>query len=430
MSRTWTELRPLGDINTYPYSLAMSDNGVYILAVAAPFGSSPVLSRSANSGTTWAEIAPPDEGENIAYWTSCAVSRNGQYMLITERAGWDPVAQEYYGGKIFKSSDYGVTWTDITPTPTGQWFELASRKDCAISDDGLYIMTVVDNGSRMWSYDGGTTWGDSYTHWNWKSTAMSKTGQYQVCLPLTNGSSNDAGHAVGIRSIDYGNTWTTIYPTVRTAAYKWWVVDMSADGDTVIAGALETFGEGSLWLSFNFGATWKKCLPTGDVRTKWYGASCSKHGTHLIALNYGLRLWTSDDGNRTWTEERPAGDRDGNWYCCCMSDNGMLALVSEYGGRFWKGTLPAVPSPGFTSCYWDTQTSGQTTTAGTAVGKTTAQMETQSTFVNWDFTDTWNVPDSCYPWLRTQFVAVRNGCTCAAHSFPWVGKFQLSHVTA
>jgi hypothetical protein len=39
-----------------------------------------------------------------------------------------------------------------------------------------------------------------------------------------------------------------------------------------------------------------------------------------------------------------------------------------------------------TSCYWDKGTSGKTTSAGTAVGKTTAEMKTQSTYTGWDFT--------------------------------------------
>lgn len=52
--------------------------------------------------------------------------------------------------------------------------------------------------------------------------------------------------------------------------------------------------------------------------------------------------------------------------------------------------------------YWDTQTSGQTSSAG-GTGKTTTEMKTQSTFVNWDFTNTWAIDGSNndgYPNLR------------------------------
>lgn len=52
----------------------------------------------------------------------------------------------------------------------------------------------------------------------------------------------------------------------------------------------------------------------------------------------------------------------------------------------------------YSSCYWDTQTSGQGSSAGDAVGKTTAQMQTQSTFTGWNFTTIWAM--SGYPILR------------------------------
>jgi len=52
-----------------------------------------------------------------------------------------------------------------------------------------------------------------------------------------------------------------------------------------------------------------------------------------------------------------------------------------------------------TSSYWDTQTSGQTASAG-GTGKTTAEMKTQSTFVGWDFTGTWGIVAGSYPYLR------------------------------
>ncbi|OYT33810.1 MAG: hypothetical protein B6U87_02940, partial [Candidatus Aenigmarchaeota archaeon ex4484_52] len=45
-----------------------------------------------------------------------------------------------------------------------------------------------------------------------------------------------------------------------------------------------------------------------------------------------------------------------------------------------------------TNSYWDTQTSGQTTSAG-GEGKTTAEMMKQETFVDWDFVDVWNIDE-------------------------------------
>jgi uncharacterized repeat protein (TIGR01451 family) len=43
------------------------------------------------------------------------------------------------------------------------------------------------------------------------------------------------------------------------------------------------------------------------------------------------------------------------------------------------------------SCYWDTQRSGLETTAGTALGKLTAQMVQATTFNGWDFAAIWQI---------------------------------------
>jgi len=53
-------------------------------------------------------------------------------------------------------------------------------------------------------------------------------------------------------------------------------------------------------------------------------------------------------------------------------------------------------------CFWDTTTSGQTTSDG-GTGKTTAEMKRQSTFAaaGWDFVGVWGITENQgYPYLR------------------------------
>lgn len=86
-----------------------------------------------------------------------------------------------------------------------------------------------------------------------------------------------------------------------------------------------------------------------------------------------------------------------NCYCTglVISDSSTLE-----GGMI--GRLSA--SGSVISSYWDTQTSGQPTSAG-GIGKTTTEMQTQSTFTNWDFTNTWGIAGN-YPYLRAFGVEV------------------------
>lgn len=68
------------------------------------------------------------------------------------------------------------------------------------------------------------------------------------------------------------------------------------------------------------------------------------------------------------------------------SGGGLVDNYSEFG--------PA------TNSYWNTQTSNQATSAG-GTGKTTAQMQQQSTYAGWDFDNVWRINEgSSYPMLR------------------------------
>lgn len=56
-------------------------------------------------------------------------------------------------------------------------------------------------------------------------------------------------------------------------------------------------------------------------------------------------------------------------------------------------------TPTVTNSYWDTQVSTKTTSKY-GIGKTTAQMQTQSTFTTYDFTNVWGINSGEYPYLR------------------------------
>ena len=78
-------------------------------------------------------------------------------------------------------------------------------------------------------------------------------------------------------------------------------------------------------------------------------------------------------------------------------------LVS--GTSYLGGLIGFINSGTVSNSYWDTQTSNQPSSAGgTGVtGKNTTEMQTQSTYTGWDFTNTWSISGSVnsgYPYLR------------------------------
>ena len=83
-----------------------------------------------------------------------------------------------------------------------------------------------------------------------------------------------------------------------------------------------------------------------------------------------------------------------------------LASVSSNGGSYWEqytGGLVGSErnSPTVLNSFWDTETSGKTTSFG-GTGKTTAQLKDINTYLDagWDFETVWFMPENSYPMLR------------------------------
>lgn len=123
----------------------------------------------------------------------------------------------------------------------------------------------------------------------------------------------------------------------------------------------------------------------------------------------------------------------------CYARGAVTGGTSGYIGGFagWSDVLVNVYSTGLitgsgtpvggltgqsyvsiTSSYWDTTTSGKSTSGG-GTGKTTAQMKVQLTYSGWDFTTIWmmdSITNDGYPYFGT------GRCFCIPDLFDWKGR--------
>ena len=84
---------------------------------------------------------------------------------------------------------------------------------------------------------------------------------------------------------------------------------------------------------------------------------------------------------------------DNVWICYAT---GTVTGTSGVGGLMGYSQYDIVYGS-----YWDTQTTGQSTSAGGGIGKTTAEMKQQATFADWDFASVWGIVENVtYPFLR------------------------------
>jgi hypothetical protein len=183
-------------------------------------------------------------------------------------------------------------------------------------------------------------------------------------------------------------------------------------------------GDGTGGFTGQLAGTFTRCSSSTDVTGRYwtggFSGSCSWQANISCTDCYALGdVISTLDSAGGFCGQAPSD----SVFTHCYSGGEVVASGDNTGGFCGSADASAIA----TSCYWDTETSGQTTSP-LGEGKTTAEMQTQSTFTGWDFSTVWNIASGTYPFLRTAFVTLVDRCAIV-HSFPWVGRFQLTHVT-
>ncbi len=163
--------------------------------------------------------------------------------------------------------------------------------------------------------------------------------------------------------------------------------------------------------------------PTVVGGSRRVGGMCGQSATHGFTRCFVLGGSVVSSSSRVGGFTGAEGGGAGSFHIDCYSTastNGTGEVAGYCGYNFASVTYTNCFSTGFVisggtsggflydvssatgvNCFWDTQTSGQgTSSIGT--GKTTAEMQTESTFTGWDFTTVW-VMDG-YPELQWAYV--------------------------
>jgi hypothetical protein len=144
----------------------------------------------------------------------------------------------------------------------------------------------------------------------------------------------------------------------------------------------------------NFGGAITNSYATGNVTL--VGGGHDRVGG-LVGSNYGSVLL------------------DGITYDSTITNCYSTGRVSGYS---YVGGLVGYNLGTITSSYWDTETSGQSTSAG-GIGKTTAEMMQKSTFANWDFVNIWAIKEGVsYPYFSYALVIAAHADVTAEATSP------------
>jgi hypothetical protein len=207
----------------YWRTVGVSDNGQYMLA-AGNDGTNTFTYKSSDYGVTWELIprtsfpAPPNYSTDKIYTSTVAISSDGQYQVIgtdTSRFtnnGFGGGYELYYC--IYVSNDYGVTWSlGDYQLYASSFFGVYSQ--VTISADGQLILATASGGITDVAYGqiyrssnygvSFTGIASTFTNNNGTSVSISRDGSHAIA---SFGSSQAFGFIK--YSQDSGTTWNTI----------------------------------------------------------------------------------------------------------------------------------------------------------------------------------------------------------------------------
>jgi uncharacterized repeat protein (TIGR02543 family) len=313
----------------------------------------------------------------IANWAwvnqSSAGARNW-HALATSADGSKLFAGVDSGGSLYRSTDFGVTWSSIADTSGRNWFSIASNLD------GTKV-AAVDRGGDIWtSVDSGSTWTQRVVGGavrNWESIASSSDGLKLVAV-ASNGSSNgfiytsaDSGATwssnlapsgnnkfTGVTSSNDGTylaatTWTSGIFTSNNSGQTWTLrampvpnvggethlqaVASSGDGSRLVTGSRLSGASngGIIFTSADYGASWKAYSQT---TLDYINFTSNGDGSRLAATIYGQAgVSTSADFGASWTFQSVGASGQ---ISIASNIDGSLLFVGGYGGNLWTGKVP------------------------------------------------------------------------------------------
>lgn len=307
-SYTWTQ-RPAWPI-VIATTISIDDTGLTgILATSSQTDGTegPYVTR--DGGTTWTRQTTGISFPTSASTVTCVVARSAPNIMYCANSGG--TGDRY----VYKSTDYGSTWTDISSIGSRPW------NTVVCSSTGRLVLVVdTSSGVAFRSTNEGSTWSNISPLANvpWGACCMSENGQV-ILLGVTNGGALR-------RSINGGSSFTAVGPTGF-----WRGLSCSADG-SVIFGASANAAVNCV-ISRDSGATWTSNVnPSGSATdlTGYRKTACSLNGTKLAVTDGfttapGGYIWVSQDRGSNWAQQAIANRSA--WQGLAMTANGRILLA-------------------------------------------------------------------------------------------------------
>ncbi len=255
----WTRLRSgirHGSLDTYPevYDISIAQSSPEVLYISTVGSPGPVTSaasgiyKSIDSGTSW--IRRNYQLQNARMTCINSDPTDPDIVVIGISGGYSTVSgqtDQFYDGGIFRSTDGGANWTQISAGSNDDKNEYSILKRNKNNSDYLYVF------------------GFSYAY------------------------ATDTSLNLGfLKSTDNGLTWSAFGSTLKSKWVNYF--DLSADGNAIYAGVPNDY---SIYKSTDGGDSWDSGFHTG---TSCYVIAVSPSDSNRVLYGTTDKLYLSIDG--------------------------------------------------------------------------------------------------------------------------------------
>lgn len=201
--------------------------------------------KTTDGGVTWTNLS--DQFTNLSV-NAMAMAESNRNVIYAGTGESFPGGTNLYGNGIWKSTDKGLNWTQLSSTANNENFGYINRLVIDPADENI-VLAATEEGIFK-SIDGGATWNMVYS---------SNQGVEDLDADPTNFSILFAGeHGVGVlRSTNSGDTWLPSVSGLGNGT-RFEVAVSPVDNNYVYASVNVSNTESNVYISKDNGLTWTK----------------------------------------------------------------------------------------------------------------------------------------------------------------------------
>ncbi len=320
---TWTNLGP-GNIGGRIRSIIIRPSNVNHILIGGVSGG---VWKTTDGGSSW--TAKNDDGDPISI--SC-MANSGDVVYAGTGEGWGNV-DAVYGGGIWKSTDFGETWTLLSSTTGANVWNFRNVLQLRYDAQGnLYAVTKGYNkkggvgdyqltGGLYKTTDGGGTWSKI-------SSSTFSTNYFNGCdaMPITSSTIlfavRENGSTLGgiYRTTDGGTNWSLVSSGLPTSGYSRIAFAQDPNTSTTIYAVFQSTNTGApdyglkgIYKSTDSGDNWTVLTTPGTLTSTggksylssqgWYDnvIAVDPHNSNNIYIG-GVDDMKSTDGGSSWSQ--------------------------------------------------------------------------------------------------------------------------------